>query len=262
MLSAEENVGVLIEAWKQLVGPFPTARIEHAGGVATMFAHIPLPFMNLSVLDGPVADPGELRNRLAVVKERAMACEFGSLLALCDKWAPADWLRVLGDEGFSLALNMTGMATDRLLPRRRASPGVEFRRVTDEAGARDIAMVNAQAYQMPAELFECICNLHLWPEGRFGYVGYAEGRAVTAAAAFPVAGTVYVAYVATLPEAQGKGYAEAAMRLAMERCQKATGLTRMTLHASDMGMPLYQAMGFEPGGRVVLLAASDGSAGH
>jgi GNAT superfamily N-acetyltransferase len=68
--------------------------------------------------------------------------------------------------------------------------------------------------------------------------------------------------VSTLPEAHGKGYAEAAMRQAIEQGGPSMGLTRMTLHASEMGRPLYRSMGFESGASVVLLEASQGSAGH
>jgi GNAT superfamily N-acetyltransferase len=96
-----------------------------------------------------------------------------------------------------------------------------------------------------------MCNLYLWR-------GYAAGHAVTCAAVLPVAGTIYVAFVATLPEAHGKGYAEAVMRHAIDQGRRAMGLTRgpltrMTLNASDMGRPVYRAMGFESGPRVVLL---------
>jgi GNAT superfamily N-acetyltransferase len=111
------------------------------------------------------------------------------------------------------------------------------------------------------ELFECICNLPLWREDSFGYVGYARGQAVTSAGTFPVAGTIYVAFVATLPEAHGKGYAEAVMRHAIDRGRQGMGLTRMTLHASDMGRPLYQSMGFEAGSQVVLLEGAEPKAG-
>jgi GNAT superfamily N-acetyltransferase len=262
MTSAEENVKVLIEAWKLMVGRLPGSRIEHAGGVATMFGQVPLPFLNLSAHDRPLADEEDLRRILAVARERAGACQHGSFVAICDAWAPKVWQRLAAAEGFTRAVNMTGMAADRLLPPQRALPELEFRRVLDETTARDLAMINGQAYGMSLQLFECICNLHLWHEDSFGYVGYAGGRAVTAAATFPVVGTVYVAFVSTLPEAHGKGYAEAAMRQAIAQGGPAMGLTRMTLHASDMGRPLYRSMGFEPGASVVLLEASQASAGH
>jgi GNAT superfamily N-acetyltransferase len=148
---------------------------------------------------------------------------------------------------------MTGMATSQLLPPRRPPPELEFRRVSDEATARDLAMINGQAYGMPLDLFECMCNLHLWQPDTHGYIGYAAGKAVTCAAVLPVAGTLYVAFVATLPEAYGRGYAEAVMRHAIDQGRRDMPVTRLTLHASEMGRPLYRAMGFDPGAKVILL---------
>jgi GNAT superfamily N-acetyltransferase len=262
MLTNEENVEVLIEAWKLMVGRLPGAVIEQANGVASMFAYVPLPFLNLSMPDCPLPDAEALRGALAVVRQRAKACQYGSLLAFCEAWAPEEWEPVALEEGFAMALNMTGMAADRLFPPRRALPELAFRRVADETTARDLAMINAQAYGIAAELFECMCNLYLWHADSFGYVGYAGGKAVTSAAAFPVRGTMYIAFVATVPEAHGKGYAEAVMRYAIEQAGRAMGSLRLTLHASDMGRPVYQAMGFEPGARVMLLAPADASAAH
>ena len=261
-MSNEETVQVLIEAWKLMVGRLPGSKIEHAKGVATMFAHVPLPFLNISTPDCPLATAEQLRDTLAVVRGRAKTCGHGSLLALCEPWLPDEWEQVAVEEGFAMALNMTGMAADHLLPPRRALPELAFRRVSDEKTARDLAMINAQAYGIPAELFECMCNLYLWHEDSFGYVGYAAGTAVTSAAAFSVGGTMYLAFVATVPESHGKGYAEAVMRHAIAQAGQAMGSRRMTLHASDMGRPVYRAMGFEPGARVMLLAPADASAGH
>jgi hypothetical protein len=44
MLSTEENVAVLIGAWKLMVGRLPGAKIREADGIATMFGHVALPF--------------------------------------------------------------------------------------------------------------------------------------------------------------------------------------------------------------------------
>jgi GNAT superfamily N-acetyltransferase len=258
LISTEENVGSLIDAWKLMVGRLPASAITHARGVATMFGHVPLAFFNLSVPDRPLANAGQLREALAIVKERAKTCPHPSILGLCDAWAPPDWEAFAANEGFKPMMNMTGMAADQLLPVRRATPPFEFRRVEDETTARDLAIINAHAYGMPAELFECICNLNLWHNDSVGYVGYSGGRAVTCAAAFPISGFIYIALVATLPKAHGKGYAEAAMRKAIAQGREAMGETRIGLHASDMGQPLYRSMGFEPGARVVFL----GPEGH
>jgi GNAT superfamily N-acetyltransferase len=252
-MTPKDSVGILIDAWKVMVGRFPTGEIRQADGVATMFGHVPQQFLNLSTPDRPLADVHELRAALVAAKERAATCKHASFLVLCDGWVPSDWERVAAEEGFTLALNMTGMAAGDLLPPRRGLAGLEFRRIEDEVVARDIALVNARAYGMPLELFECISNLYLWHEDSFGYVGYEGGRAVTSAAVFPVAGTTYVAFMATLPEAHGRGYAEAVMRHAIEQGHQAMGRIRLTLHASDMGKPLYRAMGFEAGAQMAVL---------
>jgi len=260
MVSVEENIEVLIEAWKLMVGRMPGATLEHADGLATMFAHIPLPFLNISAPDGPLMDAEQFRATLAVARRKAAECAHGSLLALSPAWVPEDWERIAAEAGFTFTMNMTGMEAHRLLPPRRSLPELAFRRVTDETTARDIAMVNAHAYGMPADLFECICNLHLWHPDTFGYVAYADGKAVSATAAFPVQNILYVAFVATLPEAHGRGYAETVMRHAIEQSQSTMGGRKMTLHASDMGEPLYRSMGFTSGSKVVLLGNSTDAA--
>ena len=75
MTSAEENVRVLVEAWKLMVGRMPTAQIAQAGGVTTTFGHVPLAFFNISMLVRPVADTADLRDLLGLAKERAQACQ-------------------------------------------------------------------------------------------------------------------------------------------------------------------------------------------
>jgi len=82
-----------------------------------------------------------------------------------------------------------------------------------------------------------------------------EDKPVTAAAAFPVDGTIYLALLATMPGNRGKGYAEAAIRHVAKQCAEATGWTRLTLHGTDAGRPLYQQMGFETDGSFSVLMA-------
>ncbi len=94
-------------------------------------------------------------------------------------------------------------------------------------------------------MVECICNLHLWHDDSYGYVGYLNGQPVTSSATFPVNDTVYVAFVATMPDQHKKGYAEAVMRHSIEKGREGMGHTRTTLHATAAGHPLYAAMGYD-----------------
>ena len=146
------------------------------------------------------------------------------------------------------------MVTDQLLPPRRPLPVLEFRRTSDEKVAIDLAHINAHAYQMPLSMVESICNLHLWRGPSYGYVGYVNDEPVTCAATFPVGDTTYVAFVATHPDHNRKGYAEAVMRVAVEDGVRRFGLPRTALHATQAGLPLYAAMGYTTGRRFHLIS--------
>ena len=260
MISDDENVRALIEAWRLMSGCFAGSDFQSDGNVASTFANIPLPFLNISFQERPATGPADLRGIFSTMRQRAKACPHPSFIGLCDGWVPEGWEAVAADEGFSFALNMTGMAADELLPLRRPSPELEYRRVQTEATSRDLAMLNAQAYGLPAEMFECICGLELWHADGYGYVGYRDGKAISAAAALPIEGAMYIAFVATLPGEQGKGYAEAVMREAIEQGQTGMGERRIVLHASDMGLPLYRSMGFCVGSKIPLFTPAESPA--
>jgi GNAT superfamily N-acetyltransferase len=260
--SDEDNVGALIEAWASLVRRLAGHTVERLDGVATTFGHVPLSFLNLSTLDRPMADATDFRRALGVARERAKACEHPSMVAVCPNWAPPRWRSLMAEEGLEPVMNMTGMAAGALAPPRRGPPPMDCRLVSDLATATDIAVINAHAYGMPVELVDCICNLDLWTEGSFGVVGYVAGEAVTCTAAYLIGDMIYIALVATLPSAHGKGYAEAVMRRAIQYAQDAAGPKRIWLHASDMGRPLYASMGFETGAELPLFEFADGSSTH
>ena len=254
MTSHDENAHILIDAWKLMAGRLPAARIEQAKGIASMFAQVPLPFLNLSAQDRPSPDLEDVRGLLGVHQARSASCAHGTMLCLLEPWLPAGWQGVATAEGLAPMMEMTGMVLPgEIRPPTRPFPPMEIRRVEHESTARDLAMLNAQAYGMPPELFDCIANLDLWHDDSFAYVGYVDGRAVSTASALPVGGTVYIALVATLPDSHGKGYADAVMRHAIAEGRRGMGFTRTTLHATEMGRPVYQAMGFEAGGKWSLL---------
>ena len=95
----------------------------------------------------------------------------------------------------------------------------------------------------------------MWQAGAYGVVGYdATGRAVTATGSILVGDIIYIAYVATLPDCYGRGYAEAVMREAIRLAEAAGGKRRIWLHATAMGQPVYTAMGFATGTGIPLYA--------
>ncbi len=253
-----DNVRMLVDAWTLMVGRLPTSTLQRAHGVASVFGHVPLSFLNVSILDRPLTDPAAFRGAVETARTRAGTCRHSSLVALCTAWAPQGWAEMAAAAGLKPMLNMTGMAADALLPARRPAPAAELRLITDVGAASDLASVNAVAYGMKVEEFDCIANLHLWRERSFGVVAYADGRAAAAAATFVIGDRTYVAFVATLPDARGQGLAEAAIRRAVELAEAEAGPKRLWLHASDMGRPLYESMGFNAGASLPLLQFAAG----
>jgi GNAT superfamily N-acetyltransferase len=90
--------------------------------------------------------------------------------------------------------------------------------------------------------------MNIWVPSNIGIIGAADGRDVATTAAALVGDIIYIALVATEPDCHRRGYAEAVMRTAIDRAVAAFGPRRLWLHASDMGRPVYAAMGFETGG--------------
>ena len=256
--SACESIRMLIDAWALMIGRYPGHAIATRAGVATAFANRPLAFFNLSTLAQPFPEADAFRAALKQARATATSSPHPSFLALSGDWAPGDWEDLAADAGWLRAMLMTGMRAERLLPPRRGAPALEFRLVGDTATALDLGTVNALAYAMPPELFDCTGEMTLWRGASFGVVGYVEERPVTSAAAFLVGDVIYVAMVASAPGLHGRGYGEAAMRHAIGLAEEAVGPRRIWLHATAAGLPLYQAMGFAPGPELVMLHLAPG----
>lgn len=246
--SPAENISAAISAWQFMVARMPGATIAQADGVAASFANTPLAFFNFSVIDQPFATADGLRGAVATAAVRARACPHPSMLAVCADWLPPEWPAIAADAGLALSMNITGMMATGLKPPRRPPPVLDYRCCDTLATAVDLAQVNGRAYGMAPEAFEPVANLRLWQAGGFGVVGYVDGRPVASTGAFIIGGMTYIAMVATEPDCQGKGYAEAVMRHAIGLALAAGGSERLWLHATDMGRPVYAAMGFADAG--------------
>ena len=257
MNQVEESVRLLVDTWQMFTRRMPDGVAIEKNGISTALCDVPLQFLNVCVQNSPCERDEELRRRVGTARELASGCSHPWMLALCEEWMPGSWHAVAEDLGLGVVLSLTGMATDALKPPRRPLPELEYRRVTDDRTARDIAEINMHAYGMTPETIECICNMNIWKEDTEGWVGYLDGRAVTSSAAFPVNGTVYIGFVATLPDAHGKGLAEAVMRRSIEEGRKSFGFERTTLHASEAGVKLYEAMGYERNSRFHWLAQAE-----
>lgn len=244
---AGDAVARFIEPWVRMTGQYPEHRIAFTGNLAVTLSNTNCAFLNMITLQGPSDSPGALREDIELAREHADACNGPVMMAACTAWLPPDGIELIASSGLEPAMSMVGMATDALAPPRREEAPLDWRRVEDEATGRDLGIVNAEAYGLDHAFMAVSSDVHRWSPRAFAMVGYEGNLAVTGALAMAFDEMIYIGWVATLPTHYGRGYGEAAMRRAIAAAEQASGPRRLWLHATEMGRPLYAAMGFETG---------------
>lgn len=226
------------------------ADLHDRNGIAMCWSASPLIFFNTFFLAERVTDPAELKRHLHFAADYLRSKSQPGLFFMCDDFL-GDNVQpqrdaALEEAGLVPALGTIGMVGDILSFERAAEcPGLEFKRVTDEETLRSFADINSYAYAFPLELMRGgLEGSSLWKERAFCYVGYHDGKAVSTTAVIANEGHLYVAFVATHPDAQRRGFAAATMRRALEEAYQATGLHRTSLHSTDMGFSVYAKMGY------------------
>jgi GNAT superfamily N-acetyltransferase len=116
----------------------------------------------------------------------------------------------------------------------------------DDKDCGALIAINSRAYGMDLAASGDIVGRSSFWKSQFPVVGMKEGTPVSCAAVTMVDGHRYVALVATDPGHQRRGYAEAAMRAALEASAARHGDRPTVLHATEAGRPVYERMGYRP----------------
>ncbi len=235
--------------WKVLVGEFPSADLEDRPGLSISWADNPFPFWNAVFLTEPVIDAVGLRNRLKAAAAYARTKRQMGLIYLCDEYltssAKAALPAALGEAKLELSLPVHGMAGDIRPFAASSRPTLQMRRVTEEAQLGVYADINCEGYGFPLDWGQAgVRGTHLWTEKAYSYLGYEGDHPVCGASVVVHDTSLYLALVATRPNAQRKGYGEAVVRHALQSAHDSTGLCRTILHASDAGFPVYRRVGY------------------
>ena len=124
------------------------------------------------------------------------------------------------------------------------APDVTFSRVHDAAGLSMAATVGAAGFEVPRELIEALYTPRVAAlPGLSIYLAFAHGHPVSTAIAWMGDGAVGIYNVATPPEHRGRGYGRAVTTKAVAD-GFAGGADLAYLQASQLGQPVYRAMGF------------------
>src|SRR5262249_43045947 len=110
--------------------------------------------------------------------------------------------------------------------------------------AEEIARLNVLAHKMPAEEVEPMTCPPMWEAPNHGFLLYVEGEAVASGSASFATGASYIGWMATDAEHRGRGYAEAILRYMDAFMRRRYGVTESVLHATELGRPVYERVGF------------------
>jgi ribosomal protein S18 acetylase RimI-like enzyme len=238
-----------VTMWKVLSGDRPGADLSDRPGLSMCWADCAFPFWNAIFVTERHAGPELLSSRLRESVAYMNQKQHSGLVYVCEDFLDAAARQNLDTlarhAGLAFMMDIDGMAAD--IPHEGALPEtpLAFTRVTDEAALLTYGEINAQGYGFAPEAGRAgLAGSVFWKSTAYSFIGHEDGQAVSTAAAIVNEGALYVALVATRPQAQCKGYGLATVRHALQQAGQATGLTRAVLHASPAGFPLYLRAGF------------------
>jgi GNAT superfamily N-acetyltransferase len=242
------SIDQLVGAWRLLCGRGPRHVLASADGLEYAFSGLPVPFFNLAAVTAHAVTAETLaaqgREASAWAADKGVPWMF---VVTHERLAPGvDAAATLDACGLAPLLGMTGMEARSLPPAARVPDDLELAVPQDDAACGAIADVNSLAYAMDLSAAQLLlADRGFWTD-HVPVVGHAGGRPVSTASVLRVDGVHYVALVATDPDQQRRGYADAAMRRALELSAQAHGAGLALLHATDAGRPVYERMGFTP----------------
>ena len=212
-------------------------------GLDAIWGNVMFPIVNHAFLTESMDDL-RLAAAASCAIEHGTKRQFPWMLCVPDSLVQSTF--ALHAAGLEQMMRLTYMEAGQLAAPVRPLPDIEFRPIETQEDCEIMADLNSFAYGMPPEWTREACNIVMWKREAYGVVAYAGGAPVSTATALRNDGAINVVCVATAPEHQRQGYAEAAMRKVLAECSRQWSLKRTVLHATDAGYPVYERMGYRP----------------
>ena len=234
------------EAWRLMCAGAPAYAWEETEGLECIFAGIPVAFFNVGLVTGRRVSASALaasaRRACAFAADRGMPWLFVTTNEALE--AETDAVAILDGCGLAPIMALTGMVADRVAPVSRVPDGLRLTVPRDDASCASLLDVNSAAYAMDLEAGKVMMGRPDFWAPHFPVLGLADGKPAATSAVLMVDGYRYVALVATDPNHQRRGFADAAMRQSLDDAAKAHGERPTFLHATDAGKPVYERMGY------------------
>jgi GNAT superfamily N-acetyltransferase len=228
-----------------------TAEIRDLPGVSIIFCGLNYAAFNAALVAQPI--DGDARELVRVIE--VSAGEFDARHVRWTCWVCDHFLgkplrreaqRIFTRHGLRPLTEAPGMYAERLAPPDRKLPAIEVFPVKDDRTRSAFANIMSVAFDIPQSICGSIYGVEqAWMSGLEGYVGFANQKPVTTAAAMITGDVIGLYSVATLPQYRRLGFAEAIMRHVVDQHKRSTGSERTVLQATQSGITLYQKMGYQ-----------------
>ena len=237
-----------LRSWELCTSPFPGVELFDGSGIATRWANIDFRFYNALCLTAELYGERALAQTVCEGVDFMRARPYPGWMVVSRESLSEPAQSVLAGLIVSMQLASmpaTGMAGEILPLDERVIPNLRFERISDDNTVATFAELNCLAYGFPIEVGRSVIGANtFWREHAYGFIAY-EGELPVATATGIACGTsIFLFLVATRPEAQRKGYADAVIRRALNAAHAATGIRRTSLQATDAGRPVYRRLGY------------------
>src|SRR5262245_47430597 len=212
------SVRQFCEAWRLMCTGVAGHTAAAADGVEYIFSGCPIGVFNVAIPTGRDISANVLTAHAD--SARAWASDKGvPWLFVITHEALAggtDAVAILDGSGYAPVMTLTGMFAQHVDPVATVPAGLELTVPTDDRSCGAVLDVNGLAYAMDLDAGKPLVGTSAFWANHFVVLGLAGGKPACSAAVMMVEGCRYVALVATDPAHQRRGFADAAMRRALE----------------------------------------------
>ena len=212
------SISQFCDAWTLFCGAAESHVFQRTHGVDYLFSRLPIPFFNAAVVTARDVSQDQLsaHGRDACAWAAAKAVPWMFVVTHEALASGVDAVSALDACGLTPMLPLTAMRAQRVASRSIAAEGLQLEVPGDTAALTAIVDINTAAYGADLDAARPLFGNPVFWAGHVPALGRVDGTPVASAAVLMVAGYRYVALVATMPDRQRRGYAEAVMRHALD----------------------------------------------
>ena len=239
----------LVEALRFFGRARHDAQILDLAGVSLIFCGLNYAAFNAALLTEPIENDAELMRLIRLSSEQFESRRLRWTYWLCDDFLSRTLNRqaphIFSRHGLRELTKAPGMYAENLRAPDRPLPSVQVREVSDQSTRATFAEIMSIAFDIPHSVSTAVYGSeHGWLGDFKGYIGYANGKAVTTAASMITGDVIGLYSIATLPQYRRLGFAEAIMRQVIEQARGDSGVQRTILQSTPSGLSLYKKMGY------------------